>query len=250
MIRSTLRRDFSPPGSNEETVNSPDSNNPLTSPENCLPSPTDYTIVKHASEDLRFKSEQHITHSTFRHNAQRETLKRAYLPSQTESYSQKTKTLDSVDTKYDSLQMNLSSSSSLNTVNKTFSVRSTETNSDASSSKINTVSSKLYFCSICADKAQSEHYGGRVCESCRGFFKRAIKNQKRYLCSKKKDCVINKKNRNHCQYCRLEKCYKVGLSKKGRSVCNDFVLSSFLYPLKMSENLWFFDVCRGYRNGT
>ena len=24
----------------------------------------------------------------------------------------------------------------------------------------------------------------------------------------------------------------------------------FLYPLKTSENLWFSDVCRGYRNGT
>ncbi|XP_009576997.1 PREDICTED: retinoic acid receptor beta isoform X2 [Apaloderma vittatum] len=40
-----------------------------------------------------------------------------------------------------------------------------------------------------------------------------------YTCHRDKNCVINKVTRNRCQYCRLQKCFEVGMSKE--SVRND-----------------------------
>ncbi|XP_078465390.1 retinoic acid receptor beta-like isoform X4 [Lampetra fluviatilis] len=40
-----------------------------------------------------------------------------------------------------------------------------------------------------------------------------------YTCPRDKGCVINKVTRNRCQYCRLQKCFEVGMSKE--SVRND-----------------------------
>ncbi|XP_032902833.1 retinoic acid receptor beta isoform X1 [Amblyraja radiata] len=35
-----------------------------------------------------------------------------------------------------------------------------------------------------------------------------------YTCHREKNCVINKVTRNRCQYCRLQKCFEVGMSKE------------------------------------
>ncbi|XDV44871.1 hypothetical protein PO909_013089 [Leuciscus waleckii] len=40
-----------------------------------------------------------------------------------------------------------------------------------------------------------------------------------YTCHREKNCIINKVTRNRCQYCRLQKCLEVGMSKE--SVRND-----------------------------
>lgn len=40
-----------------------------------------------------------------------------------------------------------------------------------------------------------------------------------YTCHRDKNCIINKVTRNRCQYCRLQKCFEVGMSKE--SVRND-----------------------------
>ncbi|XP_069051186.1 retinoic acid receptor beta isoform X3 [Lepisosteus oculatus] len=40
-----------------------------------------------------------------------------------------------------------------------------------------------------------------------------------YTCHREKNCVINKVTRNRCQYCRLQRCFEVGMSKE--SVRND-----------------------------
>ncbi|XP_064205437.1 retinoic acid receptor beta-like isoform X7 [Anguilla rostrata] len=40
-----------------------------------------------------------------------------------------------------------------------------------------------------------------------------------YTCHRDKNCIINKVTRNRCQYCRLQKCFAVGMSKE--SVRND-----------------------------
>ncbi|KAI4786878.1 hypothetical protein KUCAC02_036836, partial [Chaenocephalus aceratus] len=52
-----------------------------------------------------------------------------------------------------------------------------------------------------------------------GFFRRSIQKNMVYTCHRDKNCIINKVTRNRCQYCRLQKCFGVGMSKE--SVRND-----------------------------
>ncbi|OBS79726.1 hypothetical protein A6R68_22072, partial [Neotoma lepida] len=48
----------------------------------------------------------------------------------------------------------------------------------------------------------------------KGFFRRSIQKNMIYTCHRDKNCVINKVTRNRCQYCRLQKCFEVGMSKE------------------------------------
>lgn len=74
-------------------------------------------------------------------------------------------------------------------------------------------------CRVCGDKASGFHYGVHACEGCKGFFRRSIQKNMVYTCHRDKNCIINKVTRNRCQYCRLQKCFEVGMSKE--SVRND-----------------------------
>ncbi|XP_072880644.1 retinoic acid receptor beta isoform X2 [Hemitrygon akajei] len=74
-------------------------------------------------------------------------------------------------------------------------------------------------CFVCQDKSSGYHYGVSACEGCKGFFRRSIQKHMVYTCHREKNCVINKVTRNRCQYCRLQKCFEVGMSKE--SVRND-----------------------------
>ncbi|XP_021524347.1 peroxisome proliferator-activated receptor alpha isoform X1 [Aotus nancymaae] len=66
-------------------------------------------------------------------------------------------------------------------------------------------------CRICGDKASGYHYGVHACEGCKGFFRRTIRLKLVYdKCAR--NCKIQKKNRNKCQYCRFHKCLSVGMS--------------------------------------
>ncbi|KAM8973926.1 peroxisome proliferator-activated receptor alpha isoform 2-T2 [Pelodytes ibericus] len=66
-------------------------------------------------------------------------------------------------------------------------------------------------CRVCGDKASGFHYGVHACEGCKGFFRRTIHLSLAYdKCERM--CKIQKKNRNKCQYCRFEKCLRVGMS--------------------------------------
>lgn len=69
-------------------------------------------------------------------------------------------------------------------------------------------------CRICGDKASGYHYGVHACEGCKGFFRRTIRLKLIYdKCDR--NCKIQKKNRNKCQYCRFQKCLSVGMSHNG-----------------------------------
>ena len=59
-----------------------------------------------------------------------------------------------------------------------------------------------HLCVICGDKASGKHYGVYSCEGCKGFFKRTIRKELSYACRENKNCVIDKRQRNRCQYCR------------------------------------------------
>lgn len=51
-----------------------------------------------------------------------------------------------------------------------------------------------------------------------GFFRRSIQKNMVYTCHRDKNCIINKVTRNRCQYCRLQKCFEVGMSKECESL--------------------------------
>lgn len=66
-------------------------------------------------------------------------------------------------------------------------------------------------CRVCSDKASGFHYGVHACEGCKGFFRRTIRLKLEYdKCER--NCKIQKKNRNKCQYCRFHKCLSAGMS--------------------------------------
>ncbi|CAM9582920.1 unnamed protein product [Lampetra fluviatilis] len=66
-------------------------------------------------------------------------------------------------------------------------------------------------CPVCGDKVSGYHYGLLTCESCKGFFKRTVQNNKRYTCIESQSCPIDKTQRKRCPYCRFQKCLSVGM---------------------------------------
>lgn len=70
-------------------------------------------------------------------------------------------------------------------------------------------------CKVCGDKSSGVHYGVITCEGCKGFFRRSQSSVVNYQCPRNKQCVVDRVNRNRCQYCRLQKCLKLGMSRDG-----------------------------------
>lgn len=50
-----------------------------------------------------------------------------------------------------------------------------------------------------------------------GFFRRSQQNNALYSCSRQRNCLIDRTNRNRCQHCRLQKCLSLGMSRDGES---------------------------------
>ncbi|XP_039215817.1 nuclear receptor subfamily 4 group A member 3 isoform X5 [Crotalus tigris] len=69
-------------------------------------------------------------------------------------------------------------------------------------------------CAVCGDNAACQHYGVRTCEGCKGFFKRTVQKNAKYVCLANKNCLVDKRRRNRCQYCRFQKCLSVGMVKE------------------------------------
>ncbi|XP_041835071.1 nuclear receptor subfamily 4 group A member 2-like [Melanotaenia boesemani] len=69
-------------------------------------------------------------------------------------------------------------------------------------------------CAVCGDNAACQHYGVRTCEGCKGFFKRTVQKNAKYVCLAAKSCPVDKRRRNRCQYCRFQKCLVVGMVKE------------------------------------
>ncbi|XP_040037141.2 nuclear receptor subfamily 4 group A member 2 [Gasterosteus aculeatus] len=69
-------------------------------------------------------------------------------------------------------------------------------------------------CAVCGDNAACQHYGVRTCEGCKGFFKRTVQKNAKYVCLAAKSCPVDKRRRNRCQYCRFQKCLAVGMVKE------------------------------------
>ena len=69
-------------------------------------------------------------------------------------------------------------------------------------------------CAVCGDNAACQHYGVRTCEGCKGFFKRTVQKSAKYVCLADKNCPVDKRRRNRCQFCRFQKCMSVGMVKE------------------------------------
>ncbi|XP_044161763.1 retinoic acid receptor RXR-beta isoform X2 [Bufo gargarizans] len=75
-------------------------------------------------------------------------------------------------------------------------------------------SSGKRLCAICGDRSSGKHYGVYSCEGCKGFFKRTIRKDLTYTCRDNKDCIVDKRQRNRCQYCRYQKCLATGMKRE------------------------------------
>ncbi|XP_070134547.1 probable nuclear hormone receptor HR3 isoform X1 [Drosophila bipectinata] len=96
------------------------------------------------------------------------------------------------------------------------SVRDGGSNNSGSSSSTNgamTAQIEIIPCKVCGDKSSGVHYGVITCEGCKGFFRRSQSSVVNYQCPRNKQCVVDRVNRNRCQYCRLQKCLKLGMSR-------------------------------------
>lgn len=85
-----------------------------------------------------------------------------------------------------------------------------------------------FYCSSSVGK----HYGVYSCEGCKGFFKRTIRKDLTYSCRDNKDCTVDKRQRNRCQYCRYQKCLATGMKREGKG------LSHSLPPQASQSILW------------
>ncbi len=87
-------------------------------------------------------------------------------------------------------------------------------NSSSSSSSAHEAVPPNQLCAVCGDNAACQHYGVRTCEGCKGFFKRTVQKNSKYVCLADKNCPVDKRRRNRCQYCRFQKCLAVGMVKE------------------------------------
>ena len=67
-------------------------------------------------------------------------------------------------------------------------------------------------CAVCGDAATGHYYyGGLSCFSCRTFFRRCVFKTSLNSCLKSENCEVRLDTRSMCQYCRFQKCLKIGM---------------------------------------
>ncbi|XP_061726680.1 probable nuclear hormone receptor HR3 isoform X6 [Cydia pomonella] len=100
-------------------------------------------------------------------------------------------------------------------VEMTNAATTSETTATATTVATTTASAQIEIipCKVCGDKSSGVHYGVITCEGCKGFFRRSQSTVVNYQCPRNKACVVDRVNRNRCQYCRLQKCLKLGMSR-------------------------------------
>uniref|UniRef100_A0A8R1XWK5 Nuclear hormone receptor family member nhr-49 n=1 Tax=Onchocerca volvulus TaxID=6282 RepID=A0A8R1XWK5_ONCVO len=69
-------------------------------------------------------------------------------------------------------------------------------------------------CAVCGDKSTGTHYGVLSCNGCKGFFRRTILKNQRFICRFNKACTIDRNFRCACRYCRFQKCIRVGMKRE------------------------------------
>ena len=69
-----------------------------------------------------------------------------------------------------------------------------------------------------------------TCEGCKGFFRRSQSSVTNYQCPRQKNCVVDRVNRNRCQFCRLQKCMALGMSRDGKSLKSAHLDTQHIVP--------------------
>lgn len=69
-------------------------------------------------------------------------------------------------------------------------------------------------CSVCGDKASGFHYNVLSCEGCKGFFRRSVIKNAKYICKNGGLCEMDTYMRRKCQECRLRKCKEAGMREQ------------------------------------
>lgn len=93
------------------------------------------------------------------------------------------------------------------------------------------LSNSKHLCSICGDKASGKHYGVYSCEGCKGFFKRTVRKDLTYACREDRNCIVDKRQRNRCQFCRYMKCLSCGMKREAVQVSLAYIFKSSHYTL-------------------
>ncbi|KAI6243301.1 Nuclear Hormone Receptor family [Aphelenchoides fujianensis] len=66
-------------------------------------------------------------------------------------------------------------------------------------------------CAVCEQQpSKGFHFGVQTCRACSSYFRRAIAENRRYICYRNRQCDITN-SRNFCRGCRLTKCLAVGM---------------------------------------
>ena len=55
-----------------------------------------------------------------------------------------------------------------------------------------------------------------------GFFKRTVRKELTYACRENRNCLIDKRQRNRCQFCRYNKCIAIGMKREAVQVSRDW----------------------------
>ncbi|CAD5227165.1 unnamed protein product [Bursaphelenchus xylophilus] len=69
-------------------------------------------------------------------------------------------------------------------------------------------------CLVCDQKGAARHYGSISCSGCKGFFRRSVRYNRKYVCTFENNCKISNEYRNCCRACRFRKCIEIGLDPK------------------------------------
>ncbi|PIC29975.1 hypothetical protein B9Z55_021373 [Caenorhabditis nigoni] len=76
------------------------------------------------------------------------------------------------------------------------------------------MNSEALICEICGQEARGNHYGAVACRACAAFFRRTGTSKVIKSCSRKKQCEFFKNGFFTCKFCRLQKCFAVGMSSE------------------------------------
>jgi len=68
--------------------------------------------------------------------------------------------------------------------------------------------------SVGVGKRGWEFIAAEDADSIQGFFRRSQNAIVNYQCPRQKNCIVDRVNRNRCQFCRLKKCLELGMSRE------------------------------------